>query len=155
MCRNEAKATTEEEVMPKREATYIEKVARDIWEATDETEPWYPANEASLWLGYAVLALATGEDTTSRDVHNAWSAWAVVHYDGYHKSLIPFDELSLDVQAYDDLYRDAIRKIAARLDPDDDGEPVVTSQTSDFEAGGERIIVSTMIARYAITAPGQ
>lgn len=99
-----------------REVTYIEEIARDVWEASGESETWYPDNEASLWLGYAVLAMTKGADTTSRDVHEAWSAWAVVRYDGQHRSIVPFDELTPEIQAYDDLYRDAIHTVATKLE---------------------------------------
>jgi len=98
-----------------RGSTYIERLARDIWEATGETEPWYPAEEASLWLGYALLARTKGKKTTSQDVHDAWSAWAVIRYAGHHRSLIPFDELEPEVQAYDDLYRDAIHFVCSPM----------------------------------------
>lgn len=95
-----------------REITYIEQIARDIWAATGEDEPWYPADEEVLWLGYAVLALAKGTATTSADVHEAWSAWATIHHNGQHRSLVPFAELPLTIQRYDDRYRDAIHQVS-------------------------------------------
>lgn len=98
--------------MADRIPNYIERVARDVWVASLEMEPWYPDDEASLWLGYAVLAMAKGDFTTSKDVHEAWSAWATVRYGGTHRSLVPFDELAPQIQAYDDLYRDAIHRVA-------------------------------------------
>jgi hypothetical protein len=97
-----------------REPTYIETIAQEIfWEA--EAEDHYDPEDAPLWLGYAVLCLAKGTETTSRDVHDAWSAWAVVAHNGEHRSLIPFEQLTPKVQAYDDRYRDAIHAVAARL----------------------------------------
>ena len=93
--------------------SYIETVAQRVWWETGETG-MYPANEASLWLGYAVLCLAKGEATTSEDVHDAWSAWAVIEHNGTHRSLIPFAHLSPEIQAYDDLYRDAIHRTATQ-----------------------------------------
>lgn len=94
---------------------YIERIALDVWTASNESEPWYPDDEASLWLGYAVLAMVKGPNTTSADVHEAWSAWATVRYGGTHRSLVPFDKLTPEVQAYDDLYRDAIYTVAKRM----------------------------------------
>jgi hypothetical protein len=90
--------------------SYIEQVAGWVWEKTGGEGP-YPEDEAALWLGYAVLVLAKGKRVTSEDVHNAWSAWAAMRYDS-HPSLIPFDELSVEVQHLDDSYRDAIRSLA-------------------------------------------
>lgn len=94
--------------------SYIEEIARDVWKATGEEQPWYPPDEAQLYLAYAVLVLAKGEHTTAKDVHDAWSAWAAVKYDGEHRSLIPFEELTPEIQAYDDLYRDAIHMVARK-----------------------------------------
>lgn len=88
--------------------TYIEKVALAVYHATGETDSCWPAGEDALWLGYAVLALTKGPLTTSRDVHDAWSAWAIQHYDFVHHSVVPFGELPPEVRAYDDKYRDAI-----------------------------------------------
>lgn len=96
-----------------RPMSYIDEIAEDIWDIAGGSESsQYPEDEASLWLGYAVLCLAKGTETTSRDVHDAWSAWATVQYDGCHRSLIPFEELTHDVRGYDDLYRDAIHQVA-------------------------------------------
>ena len=117
--------------MGQRNASYIEKVARDIWAATGEEQPYYPPDEASLYLGYAVLALTKGELTTSKDVHDAWSAWAAVKYDGEHRSLIPFEELTPEIQAYDDLYRDAIHMVARKTP----GCPLRVPPDSGFTRG--------------------
>lgn len=100
--------------MSDRQPNYLERIALDIWTATGELEPDYPTDEASLWLVYAVLALVKGTTTTSSDVHEAWSAWATVRYDGTHRSLVPFDALTPPIQAYDDLYRDAIHTVAVK-----------------------------------------
>ncbi|HEU0164487.1 MAG TPA: hypothetical protein VFQ54_05530 [Thermomicrobiales bacterium] len=100
--------------MPTRDLTYIERIAQDVYEIASATEQPYLADEASLWLGYAVLVLTKGTETTSADVHEAWSAWAAVRHNGNHRSLIPFDELEPKIQAYDDLYRDAIHAVAKR-----------------------------------------
>lgn len=61
---------------------------------------------------YALLVLVKGEDVTLKDVHDAWSVninltWDVAQY-GPHRSLIPFDELSPEVQAKDQNYVDGI-----------------------------------------------
>ena len=63
---------------------------------------------------YTLLAIVKGEETTSKDVHDAWSM-ATFPFDPTHRSLVPFEELTEEVQAYDDVYRDAIVRVAARL----------------------------------------
>lgn len=93
---------------------YIEKIAVDVWKATGEEDDCWPYGEEALWLGYAVLVLVKGTVTTSADVHEAWSAWAAVRHSGEHRSLVPFNELTPEIQVYDDLYRDAIRMVAAK-----------------------------------------
>jgi hypothetical protein len=98
-----------------RETTYIERIARKIWELSGGREPWPSPNEKPLYLGYAVLAIVKGTHTTSADVHEAWSAWATVLYDGSHRSIVPFDDLEPFVQAYDDEYRDAIHKVVPMI----------------------------------------
>ena len=61
---------------------------------------------------YAILVLVKGEDVTLKDVHDAWAVninqtWDFDQY-GNHRSLIPFDQLSPEVQAKDQNYVDAI-----------------------------------------------
>lgn len=63
---------------------------------------------------YAVLCCTKGEATTNQDVHDAWSAWT----DGRnpeHKSLVPFGELTAEVQDMDTPYREAIQGVAASI----------------------------------------
>jgi hypothetical protein len=60
---------------------------------------------------YALLALTKGADTTLRDVHDAWALWRTTTRPN-HRSLVPFDELSADVQELDRPYRDAIARVA-------------------------------------------
>lgn len=63
---------------------------------------------------YTLLGLTLGTGVSRADVHDAWSIWKnPVRPD--HKSLIPFDELSEEVQALDDKYVNAIRKVAEEL----------------------------------------
>lgn len=60
---------------------------------------------------YALLCLTKGERVTNRDVHDAWSAWRV-EIEPDHRSLVPFDQLTPDVQELDTPYRIAIREVA-------------------------------------------
>lgn len=89
---------------------YITARAHRIYElAEGGGEP--NAKDIALYRLYAVLSFAKGTKTTAKDVHDAWSAWAVVDRPG-HRSAIPFDELSLDVQRMDDVYVKAIHEAA-------------------------------------------
>lgn len=92
---------------------YIDRLAHAI--AVEAGEPYTDESDAyaPLWRSYAVLALTTGTETTSRAVHDCWSAWAAGAF-AEHRSLVPFEQLTVEVQALDDKYRDAIRAVAAR-----------------------------------------
>ena len=65
-------------------------------------------NYARLLRSYALLAIVKGIFTSSKDVHDAWSAWRV-DTDPDHRSLVPFNKLTKEVQDLDNKYRDAIR----------------------------------------------
>lgn len=60
---------------------------------------------------YALLVLLKGNRCTNEDVHDAWSVWQNRTMPE-HRSLIPFDELTKEVQDSDSKYRDAIIKIS-------------------------------------------
>ncbi len=65
---------------------------------------------------YALLVLVKGTDVTLADVHDAWAVNINQHWDfeqfGNHRSLVPFDQLSEEVQEKDQKYVDAIREVA-------------------------------------------
>jgi hypothetical protein len=63
---------------------------------------------------YALLVLVRGEKCTLEDVHDAWSVWQNRHISD-HRSLIPFGELSRQVQELDREYAQAIIKTAKEL----------------------------------------
>lgn len=68
---------------------------------------------------YALLVLVKGQDVTLKDVHDAWAVninktWDHGTY-GNHFSLIPFDELSEEVQNKDQKFVDAIKETAKAL----------------------------------------
>lgn len=92
--------------------TYLDKVAFAI--AAKCGMSMYDESPRRLLRIYAVLALAKGTETTLRDVHDAWSAWKL-EYATEHKSLKPFDELSVGVQELDEPYRAAIVEVAQDL----------------------------------------
>lgn len=70
-----------------------------------------PGLDPDLAQLYALLALTLGADTTLCDVHEAWAVWRNAS-NPRHPSLVPFDELSADVQELDREYMIAIHKAA-------------------------------------------
>ena len=72
-----------------------------------------PGLKPSLAQLYALLALVKGTDTTLEDVHDAWAVWTAATR-GDHRSLIPFAELSHEVQELDREYMDGIHRAAQR-----------------------------------------
>lgn len=76
-----------------------------------------PDLEPDLAALYTLLVLVKGEDTMLRDVHDAWSLWRVGTVPD-HPYLVPFDDLSTDVQMLDVPFRDAIREVSEELHRD-------------------------------------
>lgn len=62
---------------------------------------------------YLLLTLVKGSHVTLKDVHDAW-AIAEHHTNPTHPSIVPFHQLTPDVQALDQPYADAIT--AARME---------------------------------------
>jgi hypothetical protein len=91
---------------------YIDQIAAAIGNRCDMR--WPDESERALLRLYAVLCLVKGERTCARDVHDAWSAWMSAQ-NGKHEYLVPFEELDPDIQALDDKYCAAIRKVAETL----------------------------------------
>ncbi len=58
--------------------------------------------------------LTGGEKVEARNVHDAWSAW-MSQSNPRHDSIRPFEQLTVDVQAQDEPFAEAIRKVAANL----------------------------------------
>lgn len=80
-------------------STYVQDTLDALNQRTD-----IPPDLARL---YALLALVKGEDTTLEDVHDAWAVWCNIDRPE-HSSLVPFDDLTDEVQGFDVPYRDAI-----------------------------------------------
>jgi len=85
-------------------ANYIDRIAAEL-------AAKLPDCSADLLRVYALLVLIEGQSVTEEDVHNAWSVWRTVTQPG-HPALVPFDELTPDVQALDTPYVEAIRAVA-------------------------------------------
>lgn len=71
-----------------------------------------PDNSEELFVLYAVLMRAKGEDTQASDVHDAWSAW-MSNTDPDHESIRPYEFLEPSVRDEDKPFLTAIR-LAAR-----------------------------------------
>jgi hypothetical protein len=83
---------------------YIDRIASQV-------EALLPDCPKELLRIYALLILVKGTFVTAQDVHDAWSVWtAAVRPD--HRSLVPFDELTPQVQELDEPPRRAIAQLA-------------------------------------------
>ncbi len=92
---------------------YLDLLAAEI-QRTADPEAKVPDEDLPLYRQYAVLLLTKGTEVNTEDVHNAWAAWASEH-DPDNRNLLPFKELSLSVQRWDETYAEAIRAVAQRL----------------------------------------
>lgn len=81
-------------------------------QVVDRLDREIPGNPVELLRLYALLALVKGTATSLEDVHDAWAMWRIVTRPD-HPDLVPFEDLTPEVQEYDRLYRDAIRRVAA------------------------------------------
>ncbi|MCC9308500.1 hypothetical protein LN042_15625 [Kitasatospora sp. RB6PN24] len=70
-----------------------------------------PEDADALFLGYAVLLRAKGEQVTEVDVHDAWAAWMETR-NPRHPALVPFEALDAPTQSHDVPYAEAIRAAA-------------------------------------------
>ena len=70
-----------------------------------------PEDSEDLFVLYAVLMRAKGEDTQAADVHDAWSAWMSRRAPD-HESICPYDQLTPSVQAEDVPFITAIHSAA-------------------------------------------
>jgi len=92
--------------------TYIQEKAEEVAKHSGMSIQ----EDGDLCLIYAVLALTKGKETTLKDVHEAWAAWKHIRGIHEHKSLIPFEQLTLDVQDLDRPYMEAIHASADNTD---------------------------------------
>lgn len=91
--------------------SYAHDAIRAVEREADWSDP--TPEEAPLVALYALLVLVKGKETTSKDVHDAWSIYAAMGYERPdHWSLVPFDELTPESAAKDAPYVEAIRRAA-------------------------------------------
>lgn len=72
------------------------------------------ADPTLLFDLYAALALSTGTRTTGREVHDAWVVWMLAQGES-HPAMVPYDELEAGIQAADEPFAEAIRRVAAEV----------------------------------------
>jgi hypothetical protein len=90
--------------------TYLSEDAAIIFSCLpSEASP--PDGSEALFLLYAVLMRAKGENVTASEVHDAWAAWMQMNGSA-HAALKPFEELSLRAQEEDTPYVVAIQRAA-------------------------------------------
>ena len=63
---------------------------------------------------YTLLVLVKGVNTSLEDVHDAWAVWRQTT-NVTHRSLVPFDQLTQEVQELDRPYVEAIHRAAGRV----------------------------------------
>ena len=85
---------------------YVAEVRAEVAEAT--------GCSGMLLDLYTLLVFTKGKFTTLEDVHDAWSVWKNAKMPD-HRSLIPYDELTLEVQELDRDYANAIIKVAKEI----------------------------------------
>lgn len=85
-----------------------------IQEIMEALRAEFPGKPDDLLELYALLVLVRGAAVEYEDVHDAWSIWQNRTRPD-HKSLIPFDNLTPEVQELDAKYADGIRKIAVKI----------------------------------------
>jgi hypothetical protein len=90
--------------------TYLETLADEIRQAVPLGA--LPSEDTTdLFMIYAVLLLAKGEQVSREDVHNAWVAWKIASGE-QHESMVPFAQLAADTKAEDSPFVVAIRRVA-------------------------------------------
>jgi hypothetical protein len=87
--------------------TYIQHALKVLNQASPGLDP-------DLAQLYVLLALTRGTRTTLRDVHDAWAVWRN-NTRPDHPSLMPFDQLTREVQELDRPYMQAIHKTARQV----------------------------------------
>ena len=92
--------------------TYLDALAADI-KAAVPPDALPEEDTKDLFVLYAVLLLAKGEDVTGADVHNAWVAWMEARGQE-HESMVSFSELPSETRGEDSPFVLAIRKVARR-----------------------------------------
>jgi hypothetical protein len=73
-----------------------------------------PGLDPQLLDLYTLLALTHGVSVDLRDVHDAWAVWRA-GTNPAHRSIVPFGQLTAEVQGLDRKYADGIRRAAETI----------------------------------------
>lgn len=103
--------------------SYIDGITSRLAARLDDCPP-------DLLRFYALLVLIQGHCTSLEDVHDGWACWRASTKPG-HADLVPFGDLSPEVQELDRKYMDAIHQVAAEM------AGVNTHPGPDFAPKGE------------------
>ena len=68
----------------------------------------------SCYLSLACTSASTGTPITNEAIHDAWSIWKNT-VDDTHKSIVPYKQLSIEIQELDAPYTDAVNRAADRI----------------------------------------
>lgn len=68
----------------------------------------------SCYLDLACVSASTGTQITNEEIHDAWSIWKNT-VDKSHVSIIPYNQLSIEIQELDAPYTDAVNRAADRI----------------------------------------
>lgn len=76
---------------------YIERIKELLYRELNADNEDEPMPETDQLIGiYALSVLMTGTQTTSENIHDAWSVWKN-QIDSDHERLIPYNELLSDI----------------------------------------------------------
>jgi hypothetical protein len=93
--------------------TYLDEIGSEIERELSPDQ--IPSDGAAqLFRLYALLALVKGREVDAGDVHDAWAVWTQERTPT-HRSLIPFEQLDSETQAWDEPFVEAIKAVAERL----------------------------------------
>jgi len=91
---------------------YVEKIKEELDEILQMSSTMYQG----LLDVYALLVLTVGENCTNKHIHDAWSIWQS-KTEPKHRSLVPFEDLTKEVQNLDIPYRNAVINVAKDNQP--------------------------------------
>lgn len=93
--------------------TYVERLSKMLFETFDEE---LPKMYLPFYVQLVLTAVAGRFEITNEMVHDAWAMAMVFKTDfGYHKSLLPYANLSKDVQDLDTVYTEKLNNMARYL----------------------------------------
>ncbi|MEQ9105077.1 MAG: hypothetical protein RIE53_10290 [Rhodothermales bacterium] len=92
---------------------YLDEIA-ELIRSEIPTEAVPEGDSVTLFRMYAVLLRAKGAEVSECDVHDAWSAWTAA-FDSDHPALLRYEDLDRPTRKLDEVYCEAIRRIAFQL----------------------------------------